>query len=370
MCSSIQNPELSAGLQIGNDPVASAQLAYVSGRYVETIKNLETLAHDPRIRRRRRVSALRTLSLAYFQTGQFAAGAQLPLRDPLTGRMRQFPTLPNRLSAAARLQRTTLPFLQSERWQLPVVDVTANGMPLRAKIDTGGDLFSLPWSEAERLGIDALITSTGWFAGGRRSRTGFGRLEQLQLGHLVIADVPISINNFDHPVIGTGLLRQFRPTLDYPGGTLVLNPRVGRGVSSGIPFWLVHTHLMVARGSLDGTRLNFLVDSGLEVDNGASFAAPESTLEQAGISIPGRKPTEGSSGAGVTSLRMGEFPIASIGLGGTLRHRERGLTGVFPRQLTRPLPPGIPLHGIISHNFLRHYRWTIDFDQMLMELAS
>lgn len=206
---------------------------------------------------------------------------------------------------------------------------------------------------------------------GRRSRIGLARLDDLRLGDLAITDVPVSVNSFDQAVIGIGLLRQFRPTIDYPDGKLILARRGGaEEPNGGFPFWLVHTHLLVAAGSLNGVPLNFLVDSGLEVENGACFAAPESTLEKLSISNPTRVRTEGHSGAGTTHLRLGEFPIASISLGPALRRHEAGLTGVFPQQLTRTLPPGIRLHGLISHHFLRHYRWTIDFDRMRMELAS
>ncbi len=33
-------------------------------------------------------------------------------------------------------------------------------------------------------------------------------------------------------------------------------------------------------------------------------------------------------------------------------------------------PTGFPIHGLVSHNFLRDYAWTIDFDAMQMYFAG
>jgi hypothetical protein len=41
-----------------------------------------------------------------------------------------------------------------------------------------------------------------------------------------------------------------------------------------------------------------------------------------------------------------------------------GIHGVFPPQLAAAA--GFPVHGLVSHGFLRHYRWTIDFTRMTM----
>jgi hypothetical protein len=33
-------------------------------------------------------------------------------------------------------------------------------------------------------------------------------------------------------------------------------------------------------------------------------------------------------------------------------------------------PTGSPIHGLVSHNFLRDYAWTIDFDAIQMYFAG
>ena len=257
-------------------------------------------------------------------------------------------------------------------WQLPRVAVAANGRKLIGAIDTGGDLFSVPWDVADSLQIEPVATAGGLFAGGRRAGVAWGRLERLALGDLLISNVPVSINSLPYPVIGTGLLRQFCATLDYPGNRLVLD-RPGTGPRRGdrIPFLLGQTHLLIARGELNGVGpMHFLIDSGLEEDGGAAFAAPAQTLRRADISEPETTRVDGQSGLGKTRLEVGRFDIKTLTLGKTVRHGLKGITGVFPRQLVDSTAVGFPLDGLVSHNFLRHYRWTIDFTTMEMTLEG
>ncbi len=48
--------------------------------------------------------------------------------------------------------------------------------------------------------------------------------------------------------------------------------------------------------------------------------------------------------------------------------RASGLYGVFPDAWQELA--GISVHGILSHGFLRHYAWTLDFDSMTMSFAA
>ncbi len=346
-----------------------ARIDYLEGRYNAAIGGFTKVIGSSRLRPIRRYHARRQLSLAYYQTNQFDLAARLPLRDPISRLMRAFSTEPNRITWGGTV-REELPFLQEESWELPRIEVSVNGELMAAKVDTGGDLLSLPWPVAERLGIEPVVTTTGTYAGGHRARTAHGILDRLGLGRVVVGNVPISINAIDHPVVGTGLLRQFAPTFDFPGGKLVLAPRSQPNETAVFPFLLAGTHLLIAAGELNGMLMRFLIDSGLEISNGGGFLAPESSLRTVGIEIPKTTPIEGISGAGATKLKMGRFSVRQLGLGHASRGNQVGLTGIFPKQLTRPSTLGFPIDGLVSHNFLRHYRWTIDFDLMGMTLAT
>ena len=127
---------------------------------------------------------------------------------------------------------------------------------------------------------------------------------------------------------------------------------------------------MIVDGSIAGVPTKLLVDSGLEADNDASFLASEPVMRQAGIPTPATVRSTGNSGAGTTHLDIGAFSVAEVTLGATTRTNLTGLTGIFPQQLAKPRTLGFPLGGLVSHNFLRHYQWTLDFGQMRMTLEQ
>jgi hypothetical protein len=123
---------------------------------------------------------------------------------------------------------------------------------------------------------------------------------------------------------------------------------------------------MVARGSLgDREGLTFLVDSGLCDELGAAFTAPAATLAAADIPLPDRRPVRDASGAGTTTLELGRFGIPRLALGPLVQHDLAGLYGAFPDELSGAMT-GFPIDGLVSHHFLRHYCWTIDFAGMTM----
>ena len=86
--------------------------------------------------------------------------------------------------------------------------------------------------------------------------------------------------------------------------------------------------------------------------------------------IPAPPLTEevGESGAGSLSLRFGRFPLRQVALGPLVQHDASGLFGIFP-DLWADIA-GISIQGVLSHGFLRHYAWTLDFERMAMTFAA
>lgn len=74
------------------------------------------------------------------------------------------------------------------------------------------------------------------------------------------------------------------------------------------------------------------------------------------------------SGAGHVPLRLGRFPVRRLGLGPLVQHDVLGMFGVFPDAWREGA--GFPVHGLVSHAFLRRYEWTLDFDAMTMSFAE
>lgn len=165
-------------------------------------------------------------------------------------------------------------------------------------------------------------------------------------------------------------MRQFLGTLDYQNGRLVLRERTEKNtrmlredlqgrIAAEIPFALARTHLMMARGRLNGRDgLTFFVDSGL--GSHACFVAPIQTLRYVGIPEP-ELTARGSGGGG--TFATGFFPIETIGLGSLRQSQVTGGSGPGRKQMY--WAAGFIQDGLISHQFLRKYAsWTLDFDNM------
>jgi len=269
--------------------------------------------------------------------------------------------------------------------------VEVQGRQIYALIDTGADMFMLDTEVAAAMDIKTIASLTGTFAGGKQAEVGFGRADSLKIGQVTLKAVPISIlptQRFSKGfaggkytiggIVGTGVLKQFLATMDYPGGQLVLRRadedgrKDMRQAAQGktiveVPFILAMTHYMMARGSLDGKEgLTFFVDSGLASE--AAFAAPVQTLKYSGIPIPETKVEEGIGGGGGGGFATGQFKIARLSLGPLIQEDLKGDYGANPPESYWRL--GFINDGIISHQFLKKYAWTIDFVRMRMTFAN
>lgn len=367
---------------IGTIHVA-ARLEYYLGGYDEAAALFARVVEaDPA-----NLRAAMGLVMCHYQTNDFEGAAALP-----EGLLGQTPLAHMDVMRAMRGSepydaswldgRTAeLPFLDTD--PLPVVEVEIDGRRINAIIDTGADMFILDTEIADSLGMEPVATMTAMFAGGKTGELGFGVAHSLTLGGVELHNVPVSmlptrpLSLTGRPIggiIGTAVLRQFLSTMDYPGERLVLRERsaaaledlrtgAGGRIVEDVPFYLSSTHFLLAHGSLNGHGdLLFHVDSGLA--GTPAFAAPEETMTYLGIPLPEVEVREDVIGGGGGGFAVGEFDIEELGLGSLV---ARDLVGSFGGQ-----PPGsywrsgFIIDGLISHNFLRDYAWTLDFDNMRM----
>ena len=161
-----------------------------------------------------RIDAETALALVYLQTNRFTethglfagvAGVEFPIWDL----MRSFGDVePYRLDWSGDDQ-VTVPFTQTTDWELPSVAIEVDGVKADARLDTGGELLTLDRGLAEAIGVEPVASATGVFAGGARGEVGYGRVDAVSVGGLVVRNVPVAVLDLDRPVIGTGFLRQF-----------------------------------------------------------------------------------------------------------------------------------------------------------------
>ncbi|MCE5209481.1 MAG: aspartyl protease family protein, partial [Chloroflexi bacterium] len=358
-----------------------ASLEILLGHYLqaeELLAELETLqADDPAARMKTQIRKM----MAYYQTGQFCKshslfkGMEDKIQLPVWEQMKAFgEEVPFHVNWHG-LREENIPFLITD--PLPIIELEIQGKRIYSLIDTGGDNLYLDDQYAAELGIRPVAESIGHFGGGMEGKIGFAIGRNLCLGNVTLDAVPITIMPTQRwskgfaegkyaigGVMGTGILKQFLATIDYPSGQLVLRPRSDSNPLAGIeiPFVLHQTHLMMAKGSLNGfDHLTFFVDSGLAAE--ASFSAPIQTLQYTGIPIPDTRIDENGIGGGGEGLwASGTFKIESLGLGSLLRHDLEGDYGsLVPGTYWQN---GFIQDGLISHNFLRQYRWTLNFNKM------
>ena len=374
--------ELAADVVADGDPSLEAvrglaELEYLLGDYDAAEPLLRRVAENAGRNVELRVDAEVALALVYLQTNRFAAarglfaGLEGGIDLPLWELMKSFGgEEPYRIEWGGE-SKAVLPFTQTTTWELPCVRIELNGLEVDARIDTGGELLTLSPDVAEALEVEAVTGAEGVFAAGARGEIGYGRVDTVRLGPLTVRAVPVAVMALERPVIGTGFLRQFLATVDYPVRRLVLRARSSRLPEGGaeVPFALAASHLILVSGSLDGREgQTFIVDSGLEDEGGASVALPRATLDALGIPAPALTEEIGESGAGSLSLRFGRFPLRQVGVGPLVQHDPSGLFGIFPDLWTEN--GGITIQGILSHGFLRRYAWTLDFERMTMTFGT
>ena len=329
------------------------------------------------------------LIFTFYQTNRYdkskkinlPSGAKLPNWEL----MKTFEQNPYRMEWDNEKRISVVPFLMTD--PIPIMILEFDGVPVHVIFDTGADTFILDNEIAADLGVEWVSKAMGSFGGGKRSEIGFGKVDSVKLGDVTLKDVPVTIlptKRFSAAFgdgkytlggfIGTAALKQFLSTLDYKNSQLILREKTEENakrlrekmkdrIVAEVPFVLKHTHVMMARGSLNGkTGLTYFVDSGLA--SSACFSAPIQTLEYVGIPIPETKVNENGVGGGGGKWASGTFPIKSIGLGPLTQSNVTGEYGAMTPATY--WSPGFIQDGLISHRFLRQYSsWTLDFDSMI-----
>lgn len=363
---------------------------YLQGDYVQA----ETLFRKSARELRSRIKQL----YVYYQTGQYSKAKELFDDEQLKSLSKNDIALLSLMNSFGSVQpyrpewkseKAILPFISMNH--LPIVSVRVNGQPINVFIDTGADLFVIKSEMAKRLGLKSQASFTGTYAGGKTAETHYSRLQTLGLGDVTLHDVPVDIADFPQSwfftdektgqkievdgILSTGVFHQFLTTMDYPERQVVLMPRnkvsqreVAEGGGINIPFILEGTHFMIVKGAVNGKEgMTFFLDSGLD-DPDASILLQKEALNYAGVKLldgeryllDDDKGGLGGGGFAVTRLSIDSVSVGALNQKGLI-----GLYGLLPEALYFT-ESGMILDGFISHQFLKHYKWTIDFDSMLM----
>jgi hypothetical protein len=275
---------------------------------------------------------------------------------------------------------TSAPFVVAD--PLPVVRVVANGIAADFIVDTGADVALEP-SFAQRIGVKTSNAGSGVFAGGLHAPIQSGMLASLALGGATAYDVPVHVMETHAAdlfpklhidgIVGTTYFERFLVTIDYPGNELILRPRTASASAAFqaqasaasatiVPFYLVGDHFVFAQAQVNAAPPGlFLFDSGL-AGGGLMPTAQLVTVAR----LPLNQTAAGTGYGGGGAITAVPFVAQRIAVGNAVREN---VAGIFTPQGTPFALFPFVVWGAISHDFLRHYAYTVDFDAMRIVLA-
>jgi Aspartyl protease len=363
-----------------SDLYLAARLAYLTGDYPAAeglYQHLSTAADTDSLRR----DAVRGLTLSYYQQNRFdrTRGLALAGQDDEVGVgsllvfMQKFEGTPYGIEWATPERVAHMPMINDITAPngLPEMTLEINGHPVTFILDSGGDRLYLDEGLAEKLGIKVVTKRRSKYAytGGETVEEPLGVADRVRMGEVTLRNVPVIVAKWkargikSDGVVTTQLLKQFLATVDYVNKRITLRERSDRGrrqlmESFGgktpyeLPFFMTGTHLMFAKGSINGhAGMNLLLDSGLALS--MPLVIINETADM--LELP-RTP--------VPNSKYYWVPIEAHGLQGLERGSAQALGNVIIEQNPYWMN-GFIFDALISHQYLRHLgSWTIDFDGM------
>ncbi len=376
----------------------SAQINYLEGNYQEAenqYKELVTNHYETH-----GVQAEYGLQLIYYRTNNYSKAENLfngenSQKDPVLDLMRSYgDTQPNQVDWN-EADETVIPFVAKD--PLPVIPIEVNGVKMNAFIDTAADGLLIDSEKAKELGIETVSKLDGLFAGGKSQEVGYAKTDTLKLGDVSINNVSTMTGPIDgtisslfpnvkdvHAAIGTNVLQNFVPTIDFISKELKLVPKneVGRNkvqenlnnddIKTKVPFTIGSSHYMFTRGSINEyENLNMFMDSGMPANNGKGPILSPQAMKYMGFPIPKNKDMEKStfSGMGGGSFKTSTFDLNSYNVGSL---GEKNTSGQYwtGDQFNMYETTGFVSDAMIGHDFVSKYRWTIDFDNYSMTFSK
>lgn len=359
----------------------AARLAYLTGHYPAAAALYEQLLAGATLDTIRQI-AVRGLTLTYYQENRFDLARTL---EPAGGNdeeggergllefMRKVQGKPYGIEWQTPEHVAHLPMTNDITGPsaLPEMTLEINGHKVNFLLDTGGDRLYLDEGLAGPLGIKVVSKRTSRYAytAGEAVEEPLGVADRVKLGEVTLRNVPVIVAKWKarglktDGVLTTQMLKQFLATIDYDNKRVTLRERSERGhqqllESFGgktvyeLPFFMSATHLMFAKGSINGHGgMNLLLDSGLALSMPMVIINETADL----LKLP-RNP--------VPNTQYFWVPLESHGLQGL----ERGASQALGNIIVEKDPywmNGFIWDGLISHQYLRHLgSWTIDFDAM------
>ena len=354
-----------------DDPTARegrGKIALFRGRTEEALRLLPADATE--------LGPLRDRFAALVRTGNYAGAAALAPEVQLDGRV---PLLERMAEGCYEITAgpAEATVLFNRAHPVPLVRVKLNGQSVLMAVDTGANDLLLDESAARRCRVDVLPShSTTLWTGAmmairnamvQRLEIGGFKIEKVPAGVLSLRKWSLEVNPHSEivaGVIGLQLLRRFQPTIDFDAQRMVLRrPETAFTPEAGamrVPFELWGEGEMMVYGSMGGgRRMAFILQSGVP---GCGVGAPVEVFEEIGV-----KPGLMSKVAkGVGSILQGRpwssVTVPTVSVGPIANDKVPGWAGALDTaELWRH---GVRRDALISNDFLRDWRVTIDWPKM------
>ena len=362
-----------------DDVHLAARLAYVLGDYARAEPLYRRMLELTTEGSEAHADATRGLALTFYQTNRFADARELPAPEDSEGVsslitfMQAFEGEPYGIEWAGDERIAHLPMTNdiTQPGALPIVDLEVNGQTVSLILDTGGDRLYLDKGIYESLGLNTLTHREARYAytGGQTVEEPLGVAESVTMGDVTLTNVPVvgatwkEIGQTSDGVLTTQLLKQFLSTMDYDNRRITLRERTPEALAQAMatlgdappvetPFYMTTTHLMFAKGSLNGYEgINYFLDSGLAMS--MPMIVVDETVELLGLET---NAIEGTNYYWTS--------IESHGLNGLTSGATQALGNVFVED-DFFWQGGFMADALISHQYLWPLgSWTIDFDNM------
>jgi len=314
------------------------------------------------------------LFAARIRRGAYAAAAEMAADVNQEGRRAML----ERMAGAEVYRIAAGPAEEEIMWAsaypVPLVRVLINGQRVLMAIDTGADDIMLDESAARRYKVTQVPGQRLTFWSGGRTVVSNAMLQRLEIGHFKLENLPagvlslrrwsIEVNTYRQPVvgiIGLNFLRRFTPTLDYKRQRLVLRrpdtPFTPTDVAQRVPFQLWGEAEMMVHGTL-GTdrRMAFAVQSGVPR---CGVAAPAEVFEEIGVKAGVVSRMVKGAGSWLRGRPWSEVSVPAVTVGPIVEDNVPGWLGAF--EASEMWRYGVRRDGLISHDFLRGWRLTIDW---------
>ncbi len=337
--------------------------SFLSGQFEEALSDYEQLAADYSGRNE---SLVRLVLDAYLHLERYSDAARFARTVEVAEAERMW--LDERAAHPPTVQldgTTIVPFAAANFLGdlMPAVEVELNGIPLVAHLDTGGSFVTMAPDRARELGIETREMGTG-VANNERTSLRRGLAETLILGDAHFTNVQVTtVESLTGQlgslvILGTRILSNFLMTWDNERGRLILTERDDdtaraahlmehtRGVE-GVHFYLHSGHYIWVNGSVMDREALMFLDTGL-VTLDPSGQQPAGGIQASILDAWELAYADGFTGPVLVSVG----PVS----------REVSSFSVFPDRRNLPRLENTGPDILLSHGFLKHFVWTLDFD--------